>query len=192
MDDLKYHVFKARLIKIATAIEEHKSMHEKPLLRMYQSSRHSKQEGERKKVRRSAAHSSKKSKEHTRTTKGDREKKFQSNCEALAGVPQSEINQYKADKASCWRCGMNSHHTLECFAKKTSKGTELATTVAVVSQKGKRQRPMDESDDEDDQAAEPPAKRPNKVATMTQTARETSPQPLTKVWEVKTSDSDLN
>jgi hypothetical protein len=37
MDDPKYDVFKARLIKIATAIEEHQSMHEKPLLRMYQS-----------------------------------------------------------------------------------------------------------------------------------------------------------
>jgi hypothetical protein len=28
---------------------------------------------------------------------------------------------------------------LECFAKKTSKGTELATTVVAVSKKAKRQ-----------------------------------------------------
>jgi hypothetical protein len=42
MDDPKYDVLKARLIKITTVIEEPKIMHHKPLLQIYQSSRHSK------------------------------------------------------------------------------------------------------------------------------------------------------
>jgi hypothetical protein len=62
---------------------------------------------------------------------------FQNNYEALAGIPQAEIDQHKADKASCWCCGHNSHHILESFAKKTSKGTQLAIMVATVSKKAK-------------------------------------------------------
>jgi hypothetical protein len=128
-----------------------------------------------------------------RTPRSDREKKFQSNCEALAGVPQAEIDQHKVDKASCWRCGRSSHHTLECFAKKTSRGTELATTVAAVSKKTKRQRPSEDSEDEDDEPTEPVSKRPKKVAAVTQTVSEPSPETSTRGWEVETSDlSDLN
>jgi hypothetical protein len=108
-------------------------------------------------------------------------------------MPQAEIDQHKADKASCWRCGRNSHHTLECFAKKTSKGTELVTMVAMVSKRTKRQRSSEDSEDEDDEPTEPVPKRPKKVAAITQTVSEPSPEPSTRVWEVKTSDlSDLN
>jgi hydroxymethylpyrimidine pyrophosphatase-like HAD family hydrolase len=119
-------------------------MHEKPLLNMYQASSEPKQEKEKQKrdEERKSTHgqdnrSKDKRREPNRAPRSDREKKFQSNREALAGVPQAEIDQHKADKASCWRCGRSSHHTLECFAKKTSKGTELATTVAAVSKKTK-------------------------------------------------------
>jgi hypothetical protein len=35
LDDLRYENFKARLIKLATAKEEYRNMHEKPLLNMY-------------------------------------------------------------------------------------------------------------------------------------------------------------
>jgi hypothetical protein len=77
--------------------------------------------------------------EPTHIPKSDWEKKFQNNREALTSIPQAEIDQHKADKASCWHCGCNSHHTLECFAKKTSKGTELATTVAAIMKKAKCQ-----------------------------------------------------
>jgi hypothetical protein len=59
--------------------------------------------------------------------------------EVAVYFPQAEIDQYKAYKASCWCCGHNSHRTLECFTKKTSKGTELATTVAAISRKAKYQ-----------------------------------------------------
>jgi hypothetical protein len=47
---------------------------------------------------------------------------------------------------------------LECFAKKTSKGTELATTVAAVLKKVKCQRPSKDSEDEDDEPNEPVSK----------------------------------
>jgi hypothetical protein len=118
-------------------------MHEKPLLSMYQTSSEPKQEREKRnqdedgKSGRGSDKCGKK--EPTHTPRSNKEKKFQNNHEALAGVPQAEIDQQKADKASYWHCGCNSHHTLECFVKKTSKGTELATMVAAVSRRTKRQ-----------------------------------------------------
>jgi hypothetical protein len=89
-------------------------------------------------------------KESTHRPKSDWEKKFQNNHKALAGMPQAEIDEQKADKASCWHCQWNSHHTLQYFVKKTSKGTELATTVAAVSKKAKHQQPSEDSEDEND------------------------------------------
>jgi hypothetical protein len=38
LDDLRYEHFKARLIKLATAKEQHRNMHEKLLLSIYQTS----------------------------------------------------------------------------------------------------------------------------------------------------------
>jgi hypothetical protein len=172
-------------------------MHEKPLLNMYQASSEPKQEREKRKrdeEKKTTRGSDKRGKkESNHTPRSDREKKFQNNRDALAGVPQAEIDQHKADKASCWRCGRNSHHTLECFAKKTSKGTKLATTVATVSKRTKRQRPSEDSEDEDDEPTEPVSKWRKKVAAVTQTMSEPSPETSTRVWEVETSDlSDLN
>jgi hydroxymethylpyrimidine pyrophosphatase-like HAD family hydrolase len=200
LDDPRYEHFKARLIKLATAKEQHKNMHKKPLLNMYQASSEPKQEKEkwkRDEERKSSRGQDNRGKDKKREPNGaprsNQEKKFQNNREALAGVPQAEIDQHKADKASCWRCGWSSHHTLECFAKKTSKGTELATTVAAVSNKTKRQRPSEDSEDEDDEPAEPVSKRPKKVAAVTQMVAEPSPETSIRVWEVETSDlSDLN
>jgi hypothetical protein len=69
----------------------------------------------------------------------------------------------------------------------------LATTVAAVLKKTKRQWPSEDSEDEDDEPTEPVSKRPKKVAAVTQTIPELSPETLTRVWEVETSDlSDLN
>jgi hypothetical protein len=171
-------------------------MHEKPLLSMYQTSSEPKQEKEKRKreeERKSNRSDKCGKKESTHTPRSDKEKKFQNNREALAGVPQAEIDQHKADKASCRRCGRNSHHTLECFAKKTSKGTELATMVAAVSKRTKRQRPSEDSEDEEDETMEPVSKRPKKVAAVTQTVSEPSPETSTRVWEVEDSElSDLN
>jgi hypothetical protein len=69
----------------------------------------------------------------------------------------------------------------------------LATTVAAVSKKTKCQRPSEDSEDEDDEPTKLVSKRPKKVAAVTQTASEPSPETSTGVWEVETSDlSDLN
>jgi hypothetical protein len=82
---------------------------------------------------------------------------------------------------------------LECFAKKTSKGTELATIAVAVVKKTKCQRPSEDSKDEEDEPTEPVSKRPKKVAAVTQIVSEPSPETSTSIWEVDTSDlSDLN
>jgi hypothetical protein len=105
LDDPRYEHFKARLIRLATAKEEHRNMHEKPLLNMYQASSEPKQEREKRKrdeEKKADRRSDKRGKkESARTPRSDREKKFQNNREALAGVPQAEIDQHKVDKASC-------------------------------------------------------------------------------------------
>jgi hypothetical protein len=81
-------------------------MHEKPLLSMYQASSKPRQEKEKRKrdEDKKSNHGSDnhgKRGELTHNPKSEKEKKFQSNREALAGVPQAEIDQHKADKASC-------------------------------------------------------------------------------------------
>jgi hypothetical protein len=47
LDDPRYEHFKARLIKLATTKEQHRNMHEKPLLSMYQASSEPRQEREK-------------------------------------------------------------------------------------------------------------------------------------------------
>jgi hypothetical protein len=47
LEDPRYEHFKARLIELATAKEQHRNMHEKPLLSMYQASSEPKQEREK-------------------------------------------------------------------------------------------------------------------------------------------------
>jgi predicted ATP-binding protein involved in virulence len=49
LDDLRYKHFKARLIRLTTAKEEHRKIYEKPLLNMYQASSEPKQEREKQK-----------------------------------------------------------------------------------------------------------------------------------------------
>jgi hypothetical protein len=65
--------------------------------------------------------------------------------------------------------------------------------VAAVSKRTKRQRPSEDSEDEDDKTTEPVSKQPKKVAAVTQTVSELSPETSTRVWEVEDSElSDLN
>jgi hypothetical protein len=93
-------------MELGTADNEHESMHQKPLLRIYQidQPRQDKEKkrdhSNKKKNRRSETRG--KDREWTRITKIDKERKFQNNRDALAGIPQNEIDQHKADKASCW------------------------------------------------------------------------------------------
>jgi hypothetical protein len=196
LDDPKYEILKAKHVELGTADEEHKSMHQKPLLWIYQTDQ-TRQDKEKKrdqgdKKKNHASEIRGKDREWTCTTKSDKDRKFQNNRDALAGVPQNEIDQHKADKASCSRYGMNSHHMLECFAKKTAKGMELATPVPALTKKGKSQSMEDESDEEDVQKAEPVTKRPKKVAAVTQNLWEDSPELSSWVWEIETSEEELN
>jgi hypothetical protein len=65
--------------------------------------------------------------------------------------------------------------------------------VVAVSKKTKHQQPSEDSEDDDDEPAEPVSKRPKKVAAVSQTVAEPSPETSTRVSEVETSDlSDLN
>jgi hypothetical protein len=65
--------------------------------------------------------------------------------------------------------------------------------VAAVSKRTKHQQPSEDSEDKDDEPTELVSKWPKKVAAVTQTVSKPSPETLTRVWEVETSDlSDLN
>jgi hypothetical protein len=81
---------------------------------------------------------------------------------------------------------------LECFMKKTLKGMELAIPIAAITKKGKCQRTADESDEEDEQNLEPVIKRPKKVTAITQTLPENTPKMQCRVWEIETSEEELN
>jgi hypothetical protein len=50
----------------------------------------------------------------------------------------------------------------------------------------------DESDKEDEQNAEPVTKRAKKVTTVTQNPWEDSPETQSWVWEIETSEEELN
>jgi hypothetical protein len=106
LDNPRYEHFKARLIRLATTKEEHRNMHEKLLLNMYQASSEPKQEREKQKQDEEkktnyGSDNRGKRRELTHTPRCEWEKKFQNNREVLASVPQAEIDQHKVDKASC-------------------------------------------------------------------------------------------
>jgi hypothetical protein len=178
--------------------EEYESMHQKPLLRIYQTDQpkqdkdKTKDYGDKRKNHSSEARVNELDKEHTHTTKSDKERTFQNKHNAVSGVPQNEIDQHKADKALYWQYGRNSHHMLEYFTKKTLKGMELAIPIAAITKKGKSQRTADESDEEDEQNLEPVIKRPKKVTAITQTLLENMPKMQSRVWEIETSEEELN
>jgi hypothetical protein len=58
--------------------------------------------------------------------------------------------------------------------------------------KGKRQRMQDEYDKEDEQRVQPVIKQPKKVAAITQNPREDSLEMQSQVWEIETSEEELN
>lgn len=71
-----------------------------------------------------------------------RDKKWTSTKSALQGIDQKDIDQFKAAKATCWRCGRDNHHTLECYAKKDANGKTLPQPPAKVS--GTKRKAEDE------------------------------------------------
>ena len=82
------------------------------------------------------------------TARSGKEREWENARAALAGVDQAEIDSHKKDNQSgCRRCGDKSHHTTECYAKATKKGTPLPTkgTTASASSPGKRKRTTDDA-----------------------------------------------
>jgi len=82
------------------------------------------------------------------TGRSGKERVWENTCAALAGVDQAEIDSHKKDNQSgCWRCGDKRHHTTECYAKTTKKGTPLATkgSTASASSTGKWKRSTDDA-----------------------------------------------
>jgi len=83
--------------------------------------------------------------------------------DALAGIDQGDINAHKATcgKNGCWRCGLDSHRTFDCYAKRTASGTTLPQPnprISAVSSATKRKRePEPESE-------EPATKQPKTAA----------------------------
>jgi mRNA-degrading endonuclease RelE of RelBE toxin-antitoxin system len=77
LDDPKYEILKAKLVELGTADEEHECMHQKPLLRIYQTDQPrqaketKKDYNDKKKIRDSKTRS--KERERTSTTKSTKE-----------------------------------------------------------------------------------------------------------------------
>jgi len=77
------------------------------------------------------------------TARSGNERIWENARAAWAGVDQAEIDSHKKDNQNgCWRCGDKRHHTTECYAKATKKGTPLPTKGTTASssstEKGKR------------------------------------------------------
>jgi hypothetical protein len=82
-------------VELGTADEEHKSIYQKPILQICQTDQpkqdkdKKKDYGDKGKNCSSEARDNERDKEHTHTTKSDKERIFQNNCDALSGVPQN-------------------------------------------------------------------------------------------------------
>jgi hypothetical protein len=83
-------------MELGTTDEEHKSMHQKPLVQIYQTDQPRQDEekkrdyNDKKKICDSQIRS--KDREQTHTTKSTKERKFQNNQDTLSRVPQNEID----------------------------------------------------------------------------------------------------
>jgi hypothetical protein len=58
--------------------------------------------------------------------------------DALAGVSLKEVEDHKATKAGCWRCGRDGHQATECYARTTRKGTALPASPGIAAAVAKR------------------------------------------------------
>jgi len=100
------------------------------------------------------------------------------------GVPQNEIDAHRNSKASCWRCGWDSHTTQDCYARTTVKGTELPEVPKQASSiQWKRKRGED--------AEEPPAPKQTKSAHIKvedKDMRKATATTLQSAWQ---DDSDF-
>ncbi|WPJ58670.1 hypothetical protein SMAC4_13103 [Sordaria macrospora] len=122
-----------------------------------------------------------KSQSSRKRDKQAKDKKWNNVCEAVNGIDQTDVNQRKKDRVSCWRCGRDNHHTLECFARKDTNNKELpqpARTAAVKRKNSDRDEEGDEALNRDNEAQFKKAK----VDAITA---------ATRIMEMNDSDSDF-
>jgi len=107
-----------------------------------------------------------------------------SGSNAYNGVPQSEIDSHRSSKASCWRCGRDSHTTQDCYARTTVKGTELPEAPKKVSSiHGKRKRGEDP-----EEALAPKQTKTEHIKIEDEDMREAATITLQSAWQ---DDSDF-
>jgi hypothetical protein len=99
-------------------------------------------------------------------SRGTGKKIYSSWKDALAGVNHAEVEEHKAAKAGCWRCGRDGHHSTECYARTTKRGTALPATPGVAAAVGKR--PCEEEEEEADVSDIPTAKKRDTSAAVIQ------------------------
>jgi len=104
---------------------------------------------------------------------------------ALEGVPRSEVAKHKEAKASCWRCGYNSHHTHFCYARKTIGGTDLPEAPAAVSgaTSSKRQREVEATKE---------APRPKQARTAAAQIEDDDMRETIPVWAEDSEEEEEN
>jgi len=83
--------------------------------------------------------------------------------EALAGINQDDINAHKATcgQNGCWRCGLSTHRTFDCYAKRTASGMELPQPNPRISAVGSATKRKREPEPE---SGEPATKQPKTAA----------------------------
>jgi len=103
---------------------------------------------------------------------------------AYKGVPQNEIDSHRNSKASCWRCGRDSHTTQDCYARTTIKGTELLEAPKQASSiQGKWKRGEDT-----EEAPAPKQAKAAHVKIEDEDMREATAMTLQSTWQ---DDSDF-
>ncbi|KAA8622038.1 hypothetical protein SMACR_09891 [Sordaria macrospora] len=139
---------------------------------------HSKSGQQSRKDTRSPSNQSQSSRNRDKQAK---DKKWNNVREAVNGIDQTDVDQRKRDRVSCWRCGRDNHHTLECFARKDTNNKELpqpATTAAVKRKNSDRDEEGDEALNRDNE----PQFKKAKVDAITA---------ATRFMEMNDSDSDF-
>jgi len=103
---------------------------------------------------------------------------------ALQGVPQKEVEEYKATD-NCWRCGRPGHRTFECYAFTTAHGTRLPAAPGKTAAAADRAPPAREKR----KATEEPDERQSKQQKLAAVDPMEAEGTATKPWE--DSDSDF-
>ena len=129
-----------------------------------------------------------KGQEETQAKKEKKASLWKSGKEAFEGVPQEEVDTYKAEGSKCWRCGGDTHKMWDCFASKTKKGTTLpvhpSKQTASSSATKRKRSPEEES------TVEEPVQKKEKIAAAV--ADPDTAMEQARIWEIETDcESDF-